>query len=709
MTQIFDINLKLEGQWGALPAVRLRESYDRVIAVPFEFNITRSDLGAPKIGVFAHIFYPDLAPEMKAALANIPVNYDLHISTNTQQKADMIADVFKDFPAKRLNIQVFENRGRDIAPFLVGFSAEIAKYDHVLHIHSKQSPHDDILNGWREYSFAHLLGSKAIVASILHMLAQGDVDCVYPDHYAPVRQSLNFGYDFDLMQGLLRKMGVELSKDLSLEFPSGSMFWANSRALKPFADIGLTFSDFPDEEGQVDGTLAHAIERSILYVVESVGGRYARIAKDDLPDTSRLIVVRRAEDVKPAVNRVYRRLLGNRFSVGQRVNYMDEICNVQLRPEASQRQRFTLLLPTLNPEKVFGGISSAIRLFREMAAKLGDDVDYRIVSLNEPVDIPAMSTVPDFTLLSLGAHNTELPRTVMDASGVKEEALPIRQNEVIMTTAWWTTVLGFRMKDMQKLVFGVDKPIVYLIQDHEPDFYGWSSRYSMAQSTYMREHDTIAVINSEELTEFCSKRYKFRETLCMTYRVNETLRSHFVDKVKEKTILIYGRPSVARNAFETLMDGLCLWQQNNPTIARDWNIISLGETYPISRASHVSNLSVLGTVSLAEYADLLSRASIGVSLMISPHPSYPPLEMAEAGLYTITNTYDGKDLTQRSSNFENINVLTAEHLAAAIARCVEKSASTLGKPAQFGAIQDIDTNHKKYTSEGLASLIRGFL
>ena len=37
--------------------------------------------------------------------------------------------------------------------------------------------------------------------------------------------------------------------------------------------------------------------------------------------------------------------------------------------------------------------------------------------------------------------------------------------------------------------------------------------------------------------------------------------------------------------------------------------------------------------------------------MLSPHPSYPPLEMAEAGVTTITNCYGGKDLRRRFPEF----------------------------------------------------------
>ena len=41
------------------------------------------------------------------------------------------------------------------------------------------------------------------------------------------------------------------------------MFWCKPTVLKPILDWGLKFEDFDNEGGQIDGTLAHSIERLI--------------------------------------------------------------------------------------------------------------------------------------------------------------------------------------------------------------------------------------------------------------------------------------------------------------------------------------------------------------------------------------------------------------------------------------------------------------
>ena len=58
----------------------------------------------------------------------------------------------------------------------------------------------------------------------------------------------------------------------------GNMFWARVDAILPFF-TNIQMSDFPQEKGQIDGTIAHAIERLWVYVAEYNGYTFSYCGK----------------------------------------------------------------------------------------------------------------------------------------------------------------------------------------------------------------------------------------------------------------------------------------------------------------------------------------------------------------------------------------------------------------------------------------------
>lgn len=113
--------------------------------------------------------------------------------------------------------------------------------------------------------------------------------------------------------------------------------------------------------------------------------------------------------------------------------------------------------------------------------------------------------------------------------------------------------------------------------------------------------------------------------------------------------------------------------QSEPITASRWRIISLGEAFDTRWIVPVQNMEIGGKASLEDYADHLNRAAVGISLMVSPHPSYPPLEMAEAGVLAITNRYGCKDLSRRFPEIISIERVDPELLAEAIGAAVREA------------------------------------
>ena len=258
--------------------MRLKREKDFSLKVPLNFDAPPVNF---KVAAVVHIFYPELAAELKNLLLNIPCAVDVFISTTSPEKKFAIEKIFDDFDKGNVTIKIFANRGRDIAPAFVGFKEIYKSYDACLHIHSKKSPHaEDILFGWRNNLYKNLLGSPEIVGGILKILSEEKVGLVFPQYFYPIRHSINWGENFHGTKNFLHGLGIEIDNRNLIEFPAGSMFWFKPKALAPLLESDLTFEDFPEECGQIDGTLAHAIERAFLFVVEAAGFTWIKIDSD---------------------------------------------------------------------------------------------------------------------------------------------------------------------------------------------------------------------------------------------------------------------------------------------------------------------------------------------------------------------------------------------------------------------------------------------
>jgi hypothetical protein len=263
---------------------------DHSLAVPITHLIVQPPLDA-RTAVIIHLFYEELAGEFRRYVENIPGQVDVFISTCCDLNKRIIEAVFSDWPNGRIDVRAIPNRGRDIAPKLVAFKDIYHAYEIVLHLHSKCSTHAPELHAWRHFLLENMLGTREVASTVLQLFAtMPSLGIVASQHFEPIRRHLGWGPNFSIAQGLASRMGIELSEDRVLDFPSGSMFWARSAALKPLLDLGLDLDDFPLESGQNDGTLAHAIERLYFHVCERAGYDWIKISRPDLFEKTPAIV-----------------------------------------------------------------------------------------------------------------------------------------------------------------------------------------------------------------------------------------------------------------------------------------------------------------------------------------------------------------------------------------------------------------------------------
>lgn len=258
------------------PALRVIEKDDLALLTP-NILAAKYQSNVP-IAAVIHVFYPELMSEIALCLNNFECCPDLFISTDSSDKAEQIKLFCKKYPHWQVDVRVVANRGRDVAPMLVEFRHVFEQYQYCLHLHSKKTQHKSAVIKWREYLFYTLCGSKDIVASNLALLQEDKIGFVFAHNINVYRHNLSWGTRFENVKQLLANSRINIFTDTLLEFPSSTMFFAKTAALRKLLEQNLQITDFDIENHQVTATLAHDIETSLLYFVEAGGYRWVKVS-----------------------------------------------------------------------------------------------------------------------------------------------------------------------------------------------------------------------------------------------------------------------------------------------------------------------------------------------------------------------------------------------------------------------------------------------
>ena len=315
--------------------------------------------------------------------------------------------------------------------------------------------------------------------------------------------------------------------------------------------------------------------------------------------------------------------------------------------EAQGKTRLNLLVPAISQRHVFGGIETALQSF-EALRPFFDQV--RIIVTDEAEPQPRTDAYYGSWPIVNMASDAQPANHIVPAGSRWAQTLPVHEQDYFMATAWWTAHNALSLLSWQQTLVpeAHARRMLYLIQDYEPGFYPWSSRYLLAQATYEQPHRTIALMNSQWLADYLhAQGYVFPTQRVLQPRLHPVLaavRSQKTTFAKERIVLVYGRPSTERNAFSLIVSSLRIWANQYPQAAQ-WRVVSAGEEFAPIDLGSACTLHSVGKLGIEDYADLLSRTAVGFSLMVSPHPSYPPLEMAAFGVQVVVNRFANKDLS----------------------------------------------------------------
>ena len=224
-----------------------------------------------KFAICLHIFYPELWGEFRANLSRVSLDFDLFVTISAPGIAgqELAASISESFPASQ--VFLVENRGRDILPFLeILNQGAFDGYAAVCKIHSKRSPHRQDGDRWRKSLVSGIL-PRDLHRKMDLFLSRSDAEIWVADGQVLDCQNW-WGQNFERCQDLLRRieLGVKVKGCL---FPAGSMYWIKPFTLGLLRSLQIGRDDFETENGRLDGTTAHAIERIVGQLVYASGSK----------------------------------------------------------------------------------------------------------------------------------------------------------------------------------------------------------------------------------------------------------------------------------------------------------------------------------------------------------------------------------------------------------------------------------------------------
>lgn len=225
--------------------------------------------------VFVCLFYMEELDNYISYLKNIPESIDIYIISSNAE----ILIKCQNYNSKYYTIRK-KNRGRDISALLVEVAKYVEQYEYICFLHDKKEKNPRLKKDtdiWKYGMWTNMIGTKNHIHKVVDFLDKNQqvgllvppapVGEYYTGWFGPLWCN-NYNNTVNLAKSLKLNVPIEENKNPT---SIGTIFWARTKALKKLFERKWYYNDFVEEPLPDNGTLSHAIERVIGYVVEDSG------------------------------------------------------------------------------------------------------------------------------------------------------------------------------------------------------------------------------------------------------------------------------------------------------------------------------------------------------------------------------------------------------------------------------------------------------
>jgi glycosyltransferase involved in cell wall biosynthesis len=353
----------------------------------------------------------------------------------------------------------------------------------------------------------------------------------------------------------------------------------------------------------------------------------------------------------------------------------EKVAPLELSMRDDAPPRVNLLIPTIDLDHFFGGYIAKFNLARRLAER---GLRVRIVTVDPVPPLPRdwARRLESYEGLAGLFDDIEV------VFARESPGLEVSRADRFVATTWWSAHVAAHAAR----ALGGER-FLYLIQEYEPFTFQMGTYAALASQSYGFPH--FALFSTELLRDY------FRRHAIGVYaqgaQAGDRASAAFENAItaidpptaaelarrSTRRLLFYARPEphAARNMFD--LGVLALDRALEQGALAGWELHGIGAVEGGRRVDlgGGARLDLLARTDQRAYAGVLRDHDVGLALMYTPHPSLVPIEMASAGLLTVTNSFENK--TAEALTAISPNLITAEPSVDGIAAGLSEAAASV--------------------------------
>ena len=343
--------------------------------------------------------------------------------------------------------------------------------------------------------------------------------------------------------------------------------------------------------------------------------------------------------------------------------------------------RVTIVTDSINSAS-YDGLETAIILGTLLARRL--DAGLRLVTRTEP---PIAENI-GMILRTHGVSWTGNVDCLYSPPGSGGRDVPTSREDLFLTTSWWTTHATRRAVPPAR--------IVYVLGEDERMFYPRGDEHLLCAET-LTDPEIFYAVNSEIL--FSHLQSEGLAPGGMAFQPAFPSVAYYSERQPEergrRRFFFYARPNSVRNLYWRGIAAIANAVEEGVLDPENWDFYFVGKDAPELVLPGAVRPQIINDATREEYLKIVRGVDVGLSLIYSPYPSYPPFDLAASGAVVVTNRF-GVAKTDLSGYSPNILCVepSVPGLVAGLRRAValaEDQAPRTANAAKFGMPRDWST------------------